>query len=508
MNGTYTQRRRAQMAGGGITSLNMPRKHYLFGKFGDWVGDVKDKIVDDIIPNELKESPIGTALVGGALVNQFGIPDFVPGIGGMGQNWLGELLGGRDLVIGDTAAEKARRLEILGKAVGSTGLIPGTQHGVGDVDFEESRQKSTDILNKLREPSFLTKLGQTIVPGGQTGFFDLYGGGGGGGLESIQPDASGRYPINWKGPLAIGTAIGAADYLTRSDDTMPAQLAIDPSRFATAEAAKADPNLRFKPQAQYANVAEGGRIGYREGQGVESIPVDQMQDIEGQMAGGEYNRAMELMLKLRENIPLTDEEKEELKGLMQTLLLTKGRAPRPVIDPYGTPAGETPVPAAQGGRIGYAGGSNLSPVNRINVLIDKKRNGTISIDEQFELDTLIDSLPDRTSEAHGGRIRAQEGGLMNLGGMEKDYRQEGGFVPIGGQEKADDVPARLSKNEFVFTADAVRAAGGGDIDAGAEVMERLMENLEAGGKVSEDSQGLEGAQTMFANTQKLQNRII
>ena len=111
-------------------------------------------------------------------------------------------------------------------------------------------------------------------------------------------------------------------------------------------------------------------------------------------------------------------------------------------------------------------------------------------------------------QAQGGRIGADEGGLMDLGGMEKDYRQEGGFVPIGGKEKADDVPARLSKNEFVFTADAVRAAGGGDIDAGAEVMENVMENLEAGGKVSEESQGLEGAQEMFANTQRLQNRII
>jgi len=97
---------------------------------------------------------------------------------------------------------------------------------------------------------------------------------------------------------------------------------------------------------------------------------------------------------------------------------------------------------------------------------------------------------------------------MNLGGMEKDYRQEGGFVPIGGKEKADDVPARLSKNEFVFTADAVRAAGGGNIDEGAAVMERLMENLEAGGKVSEDSQGLEGARGMFANAQQLEKRII
>ena len=110
--------------------------------------------------------------------------------------------------------------------------------------------------------------------------------------------------------------------------------------------------------------------------------------------------------------------------------------------------------------------------------------------------------------ATGGRTGAQEGGLMDLGGMEKDYRQEGGFVPIGGQEKADDVPARLSKNEFVFTADAVRNAGGGDIDAGAEVMENLMEHLEAGGEVSEDSQGLEGARGMFANAQALEKRII
>ena len=81
-------------------------------------------------------------------------------------------------------------------------------------------------------------------------------------------------------------------------------------------------------------------------------------------------------------------------------------------------------------------------------------------------------------------------------------------MPLGGEEKADDVPARLSKNEFVFTADAVRAAGGGDIDQGAEVMENLMGKLEAGGKISEDSQGLEGARDMFANAQELQKRII
>ena len=104
--------------------------------------------------------------------------------------------------------------------------------------------------------------------------------------------------------------------------------------------------------------------------------------------------------------------------------------------------------------------------------------------------------------AEGGRIGAQEGGLMDLGGMEKDYRQEGGFVPIGGKEKADDVPARLSRNEFVFTADAVRAAGGGDIDQGAEVMENVMKNLEGGGRISEESQG-QGARDMFQVSERL-----
>ena len=108
------------------------------------------------------------------------------------------------------------------------------------------------------------------------------------------------------------------------------------------------------------------------------------------------------------------------------------------------------------------------------------------------------------ARAQGGRVRRAEGGIMDLGGMEKDYRNEGGFVALGGKERADDVPARLSKNEFVFTADAVRNAGGGDIDAGAEVMQNMMENLESGGQISEESQGAQG---MYNNMQQLQTRI-
>ena len=94
--------------------------------------------------------------------------------------------------------------------------------------------------------------------------------------------------------------------------------------------------------------------------------------------------------------------------------------------------------------------------------------------------------------------------LLDMGGKEMDLREEGGFVPIGRMEKADDVPARLSKNEFVFTADAVRNAGDGDVDKGAEVMYNMMKNLESGGNVSEESQGLEGARKMFQTSQRLE----
>ena len=84
----------------------------------------------------------------------------------------------------------------------------------------------------------------------------------------------------------------------------------------------------------------------------------------------------------------------------------------------------------------------------------------------------IDMRPERT------RFGLAEGGMMNLGGREMDMRG-GGFIPIGAKERADDVPARLSKNEFVMTADAVRAAGGGSINKGAKRMYDLMNKLES-----------------------------
>ena len=83
----------------------------------------------------------------------------------------------------------------------------------------------------------------------------------------------------------------------------------------------------------------------------------------------------------------------------------------------------------------------------------------------------------RENFALGTRPTDQESGLGGLP-IEADMRYTGGFMPYGEVEKADDVPARLSKNEFVFTADAVRAAGGGSVQQGAKKMYDTMKQLE------------------------------
>ena len=98
------------------------------------------------------------------------------------------------------------------------------------------------------------------------------------------------------------------------------------------------------------------------------------------------------------------------------------------------------------------------------------------------------NVPDFLLAADGGRVNKNMGGIMNAGsfpqtmsipkGMQIDGRG-GGFIPMGAQEKKDDVPAMLAKNEFVMTSDAVRAAGGGSVEKGAQRMYDLMNKLEA-----------------------------
>ena len=173
---------------------------------------------------------------------------------------------------------------------------------------------------------------------------------------------------------------------------------------------------------------------------------------------------------------------------------------------------------AMGGRIGFEFGKRVPPVKMPDPLEQMLQNMTDEEKAQFKLMMRMNAerMPKYQPDPNAippvkmptyPRVDRAEGGIMDLGGMEKDYRAEGGFVPIGREEKADDVPARLSVNEFVFTADAVRNAGGGDIDRGAEVMENMMKHLEQGGQVSEESQGMQGAQQMFETSERLSEVI-
>ncbi len=104
------------------------------------------------------------------------------------------------------------------------------------------------------------------------------------------------------------------------------------------------------------------------------------------------------------------------------------------------------------------------------------RNPEYAAMSDEQKDNFIDGIVGQGLAAGGmptGIMRTNKAGVM-----ERDYRDKGGFVPVGIKEKADDVPAMLSKNEFVFTADAVRGAGGGSIEKGAQRMYDTMKNLE------------------------------
>ena len=244
------------------------------------------------------------------------------------------------------------------------------------------------------------------------------------------------------------------------------------------QARRRDPSLRFLPQNAYTQsgffgAADGGiaRTGYNMGGPTEDVMVENV-DTEEVVSNPDPMAELNMLSIELFGKPL-DQLNETERGQLQELIQSRMQEQ----------AGDR-VMANSGGMMDYM--SSANPMADSYIMEDE--------------DIVNMYRPG------GERQMAAEGGIMDLGGMEKDYREEGGFVPIGGEEKADDVPARLSKNEFVFTADAVRNAGGGDIDRGAEVMENLMNNLEQGGEVSEESQG-NPAQEMFDTAQMLEGRI-
>jgi len=222
----------------------------------------------------------------------------------------------------------------------------------------------------------------------------------------------------------------------------------------------------MKEEKERENKAYGGRMGYNEG-------TDFQKWLEGKQKFDQGQNAEQLY---REYL----EDKRRQKVAEQKTM------------------------AANGGRIGYNDGTNLKK----DFLIKKGYGDMVKNMSVIEIDQLFNSVKGTTTAANtyrepaymGGRmgyamgtdqIVDQASGIMGLpqrtnevGVKELDLRDSGGFIPpVGVKEKADDIPAMLSNNEFVFTADAVRGAGNGNINLGAQRMYDTMKKLEKGGRV-------------------------
>lgn len=151
---------------------------------------------------------------------------------------------------------------------------------------------------------------------------------------------------------------------------------------------------------------------------------------------------------------------------------------------------------AYGGRMQYSDGT-MSP--------DEYFSGKEKYMKQKQMEDMIreyerymrDQSMNRDEVAMGGKMDTASENAMQAAGIEGlpvrqnpkgvqelDLRDNGGFIPpVGIKEKEDDIPAMLSNNEFVFTADAVRGMGDGDVELGAQRMYDQMKMLEKGGRV-------------------------
>ena len=289
-----------------------------------------------------------------------------------------------------------------------------------------------------------------------------------------------------QGIQSIGPASTAIDKFKADQDAEATRLSEEQEAYnnAIAELGRyygslADPDERF---GSYYN--QGGRVGLNEGGSAENA-TNQFQ--------------MKLAELLEVGVPLEEAEKQAM-DFMQ-------RAFKGLGGDY-----------ADGGRVGLDEGGFLSNILGDSTVDDIQRGllgimgatdsmmgmGMSEYDDAFqemldagateaEIIEMIGPRPDftmgREKQANGGRVNKNVGGIMNnMGsipqtlnipeGMQLDGRG-GGFIPMGAQEKKDDVPAMLAKNEFVMTSDAVRAAGGGSIQKGAQRMYDMMNQLEA-----------------------------
>ena len=392
--------------------------------------------------------------------------------------------------------------KVVKSPLGKIALLAGGAYGLGALG---GAAKGGGFLKMLKTGG-LKNFGLSNIGGGLSRLaFGLKGGTGlaGQGLLGTGGAFSGKRSFLTGGALAAALPFmmgGGDDEEEVVEEQMDPRYQVQRARNYYSGAGDAGAGLDFMPQKKYVMqnfyAADGGRAGYANG-----MLVDEEDEEEYIRSGaGQRRRMPQTFLNMGGNAGQAQAE----QMLMMEYVKYKNKGGDLSFEQFVKAVMQQAAPEG-------AGMEQPQPVMMAadgGPVPDSTVSGYTTPAGYNKFDYRSGGVPVRVGAQEGGIMEAEASEMIDMGGMEKDFRNEGGFVAMGGKERADDVPARLSKNEFVFTADAVRNAGGGDIDKGAEVMENLMSNLEQGGEISEDSQGLEGAQAMYDQQQMLQSRVV
>jgi hypothetical protein len=346
--------------------------------------------------------------------------------------------------------------------------MPRQMYGLGSFVKSIGKGIKKIVKSPIGKAAILGFGANALMPGGLSSLFS-----GGGGLTGLFTKAKGLYDglsgvQKLGGALALGGAFGGMeDQQIEELKANPEALANYLRQYYSNLNQDATPT-QVEEFVQRNMQANGGRIGYDDGTPDPTYTGNNKEDLpRGLQIDTTTSNPMPKEKSLKENLEFV----EETKG---------GVSPSTTMYMFKMYLDE----ALEKGQI------TKEKYNKMLMpLFGKTGEGVTRDYERYE-----------QSMAYGGRIKRaygsdelveQASGIEGLdininpkGVKELDLRETGGFIPpVGVKEKADDIPAMLSNNEFVFTADAVRAAGGGSVNKGAQIMYDTMKKLENGGTV-------------------------
>ena len=445
---TRMQEPRQMYQQGGIMQV-APRQGYFLGKLVKSIGKGVKKIVKSPVGkglllagglglagigpfSGLARTGVGQALFGGATkflpgatAAMKGAATTSPGLFGMAKNFLGNLSTGAKLGIGTS----------LVSALAASGM--GEQEiEAAKRDPDKLRIYLKDYFSKLNPNASETEIEEFVetnvseyATGGRVGFKD--------GKNMMMASMDDDYE---------------EEFMKRVQD-------LREQGFSQEEAIEAVRDELERLRSKF--MATGGRVGFKDGKNMMMAsapdPADSLNDLSQMLFGKNLDE-------------LTDEEYDALQEKARDTLAVGGR----VGLEKGTP--EKGLESISIKDLPLIKGPYMIKYDKDGnpVKFPKPKGEPYRYDPEKE-------IPKRLLLRNKSAMGGMPTGIMRTnqaGTIERDYRETGGFVPVGIKEKADDVPAMLSKNEFVMTADAVRGAGGGSIEKGAQKLYDQMKSLE------------------------------